>query len=216
MGALFYRDEGEASQRCTLEQHPAREQVWTFSPTEFVISSPTVGHYAVQCKEESGKRNHQIRLAGLNKVILSTGCTLTTGAHEIDTNQDIRAYARPLQEAWTWDPTQMAEGNLPTAIQHLITQVKNGKIIQQKIDEASVKMKQEVEELHKRWKTSQQTVMWETHPTVWGTNLATLVLTIVSCVSTFMVCRRTNNRQQHTELHQFVSPPGQNILLERA
>jgi len=218
LGAMFSRNQVGARRHCEIKQTYTRERVWPTSANEFIVYPRTTGQYQVTCKDQSKTPNHKVRLSKLAKLTLPMGCNVQLEAHAMDTNVDIRQYATPVQEPWSWNPmntnqhdiTALLSGETTSAFTQRAEQTihdldTNWRRLTQETNEEKSSteiQKKLLTQLEAKYSDLQAQIMkmqeqskaqqpiWESHPSVWGLNLSSTVCIVMLIGLVIYMCYR--------------------------
>ena len=155
------------------------------------------------------------------------GCNIQLETHAIDTNIDIRSFATPVQEPWSWNPTTANYHDIPALLskegthafssnaeqtihdldnqwQQLAetTQQEKASLQQQtmaitKLEERYQDLKKQIEDITREAKV--QAPIWESHPSTWGWSLtATISITAIAGLAFYLWCKQRTRRPDYT------------------
>jgi hypothetical protein len=227
LGAMFSRNQVGARRHCEIKQTYTRERVWATSADEFMVYPRVEGQYQVTCKNQSTTPNHRIRVRRLSKITVPMGCNIQLETHAIDTNIDIRSFATPVQEPWSWNPTTANYHDIPALLseggthafasnaeqtihdldnqwQQLAetTQQEKASLQQQtmaitKLEESYKDLRKQIEDITREAKV--QAPIWESHPSTWGWSLtATISITAIAGLAFYLWCKQRTRRPVYT------------------
>jgi len=155
------------------------------------------------------------------------GCSIQLETHIVDTNIDIRTFATPVQEPWSWDPTKTTYHEIPTLLskgntiafsgnaertihdldsqwQQLAenTQQEKASLQQQnsditKLEERYKNLQKQIDDITRTAK--EQAPIWESHPTTWGWSLgATVGIAAIAVLAIYLWYKQRAGRTVYT------------------